>query len=976
LILTLKEPIKADEIADRFNFIERTIMKLKALHLFIFLTLISVIVLGQTPGAFKYQAVVRDATGMPIVDTEVNIRIGIYSVDAIGPIGQAYVETHLVNTNGFGLVNLEVGNGLVQEGIYGDIPWGRGEQYIEVAIDVLGGDDFTPLGSSQILAVPMASYAAVAGNVVDTSIYNEIQHIDLEHTGILTLSREGGEVDLSIFNDSAFIKELIVKASNDSLYFEGELDALLQLLNEEVIRATEAELGLADDIVQNAVQIFSDSIHFQNLIDNLSAASDSDSLYFADLIEANTQRIINDSAFLKSLIDQNAYDIQQEITRAILSEAINAGNIATLSQSVVDLQIARINDSTYFQGLLDQNTDAITAEITRAILAELINSNNIALNAQAIAINTQNIYDDSISFQGQLTQMDIDLQEEITRAIYRDQVNSDSIQIAFEKLHSDSIHFQTQINGLSGGGLDPTLENGKIFVGNAAGVATGVNLSGDAQISNTGNMMISPSAITTAKVADGNITNAKLSNSSFTISDDQGNSGQLELGNSIQFQSNGATQLNYNSATHTMEIASSDNQVLNVSGNNLSISSGNIVDLSAVVGQVGPQGPSGPQGATGPQGAQGLTGPQGIQGPQGAVGPTGPAGANGVGVQSTVNNGDGTFTITYTDGSTFTSADLTGPQGIQGITGAQGIQGATGPAGTNGVGVQSTVNNGNGTFTIIYTDGSTFTSVDLTGPTGPQGPIGPQGAMGPSGSNGVGIQSTVNNGNGTFTITYTDGSTFTTADFTGPTGAQGPAGPQGVQGNQGATGPQGVQGIQGVAGTNGISVNWLGTIWPAPEGPSLNDAYRNPVDKKSYIWDGSAWRVITVDGVDGAVGPQGPTGPQGETGTSMRECPAGGWSEINEEFCIEVNERTGDTWWNAAKTCGDLNAHLCSWNEWYYVCQKSGSGTINMTNDWEWTMDGIAGGTPKATVVGDGSCTNSGTNSMSANTSYRCCFSR
>ncbi|MCX2719241.1 hypothetical protein [Lentiprolixibacter aurantiacus] len=50
-------------------------------------------------------------------------------------------------------------------------------------------------------------------------------------------------------------------------------------------------------------------------------------------------------------------------------------------------------------------------------------------------------------------------------------------------------------------------------------------------------------------------------------------------------------------------------------------------------------------------------GPEGPQGPQGIPGPA------GVGVQSTVNNGDGTFTITYTDASTFTSADLTGPMG-------------------------------------------------------------------------------------------------------------------------------------------------------------------------------------------------------------------------------------------------------------------------------------------------------------------------
>lgn len=57
-----------------------------------------------------------------------------------------------------------------------------------------------------------------------------------------------------------------------------------------------------------------------------------------------------------------------------------------------------------------------------------------------------------------------------------------------------------------------TLANGQIFVGNAGGVATGVTMSGDATISNTGVLTVSNNAITTAKIADSNITLAKLSN--------------------------------------------------------------------------------------------------------------------------------------------------------------------------------------------------------------------------------------------------------------------------------------------------------------------------------------------------------------------------------------------------------------------------------------------------------------------------------
>ncbi|WP_335974148.1 hypothetical protein [Gaetbulibacter jejuensis] len=157
----------------------------------------------------------------------------------------------------------------------------------------------------------------------------------------------------------------------------------------------------------------------------------------------------------------------------------------------------------------------------------------------------------------------------------------------------------------------------------------------------------------------------------------------------------------------------------------------------------GPQGAQGIQGEQGPIGPTGLTGPQGVQGPpgndgaDGLNGTDGADGQDGVGIASTVDNNNGTFTINFTDGSSFTTADLTGPQG------AQGIQGEQGPIGPTG----------------------------LTGPQGVQGPPGNNGIDGLNGQDGVGIVSTVDNNDGTFTLNYSDGSSFTTPDLTGPQGS-------------------------------------------------------------------------------------------------------------------------------------------------------------------------------------------------------------
>jgi len=124
-----------------------------------------------------------------------------------------------------------------------------------------------------------------------------------------------------------------------------------------------------------------------------------------------------------------------------------------------------------------------------------------------------------------------------------------------------------------------------------------------------------------------------------------------------------------------------------------------------------------------------------------SCGGEGPA---GVGIQSVVNNGNGTFTLNLTDGSNFTTDNLTG--------------------------IQSIVNNGDGTLTLNLSDGSSVTTDNLTGPQGGQGLA------------GVGIQSVVNNGDGTFTLKMTDGSSFTTPNLTGPQGQKGDKGDPGVQG--------------------------------------------------------------------------------------------------------------------------------------------------------------------------------------------------
>lgn len=90
------------------------------------------------------------------------------------------------------------------------------------------------------------------------------------------------------------------------------------------------------------------------------------------------------------------------------------------------------------------------------------------------------------------------------------------------------------------------------------------------------------------------------------------------------------------------------------------------------------------QGPPGPSGEDGLPGVQGPPGPAGSPGPAGAEGTPGTGIEGIEDNGDGTFTLILTDGSSFTTDDLTGPTGEPGPTGQTGPQGPPGPTGEMG----------------------------------------------------------------------------------------------------------------------------------------------------------------------------------------------------------------------------------------------------------------------------------------------------
>jgi len=135
-------------------------MKTKLLLSLLLLTLFSA-VYSQAPTKFNYQAVARDLSGNVMKNQAVKIKISILKTSVSGDA--VYSEVHSVFTNGLGLINLKIGRGNDKKGTIKGINWGTDKYFLQVEMDKDAGNNFSLIGSSQLLSVP---YSLFAGNGV------------------------------------------------------------------------------------------------------------------------------------------------------------------------------------------------------------------------------------------------------------------------------------------------------------------------------------------------------------------------------------------------------------------------------------------------------------------------------------------------------------------------------------------------------------------------------------------------------------------------------------------------------------------------------------------------------------------------------------------------------------------------------------------------------------------------------------------
>ncbi|MGB8191234.1 MAG: hypothetical protein WCF67_04900 [Chitinophagaceae bacterium] len=111
---------------------------------------------AQAPQQFNYQAVARNNSGAPLANQAIRLRLSVHHNSSSGPV--QYSETRNITTSASGLFTVAIGSSgaMSTAGSVGSTYWQSGDKYLQVEIDAGGGNNFTDMGTTQLLSVPYA----------------------------------------------------------------------------------------------------------------------------------------------------------------------------------------------------------------------------------------------------------------------------------------------------------------------------------------------------------------------------------------------------------------------------------------------------------------------------------------------------------------------------------------------------------------------------------------------------------------------------------------------------------------------------------------------------------------------------------------------------------------------------------------------------------------------------------------------------
>jgi hypothetical protein len=174
-------------------------MKTKHLFSFLLLTFDFLLAAGQVPQGFNYQAIARNANGVPIASQSVPVRISLVTSLTGGTVIWQE-EFPSVTTDVYGLISLVVGNGTRTGGSatsFSAIDWSAQTLFLKTEVKY-PGSYWTNMGTSQIWAVP---YSMVAKNIAPLSKLGITGTTSDMEEALFEVKNKQGQTVFAVYNE-------------------------------------------------------------------------------------------------------------------------------------------------------------------------------------------------------------------------------------------------------------------------------------------------------------------------------------------------------------------------------------------------------------------------------------------------------------------------------------------------------------------------------------------------------------------------------------------------------------------------------------------------------------------------------------------------------------------------------------------------------------------------------------------------------
>jgi hypothetical protein len=112
----------------------------------------------------NYKALIKDGGNAVVTNTQVTVQFRILAGVAQTIV---YQETHMPTTDANGIIVINIGEGVVNSGVYGTIDWGSDDHFLNTQINT--GAGLTDMGTTGFNAVPYAFSAKRAENISGTT---------------------------------------------------------------------------------------------------------------------------------------------------------------------------------------------------------------------------------------------------------------------------------------------------------------------------------------------------------------------------------------------------------------------------------------------------------------------------------------------------------------------------------------------------------------------------------------------------------------------------------------------------------------------------------------------------------------------------------------------------------------------------------------------------------------------------------------